>query len=124
MNSKKITVIILVILFTGIAFYSMRGMFTPYVSFNDARKYGEFVQIIGVRDKKVKPEHFEGYFTFTMKDKDGTDIKVLYTGQKPLNFEHADQVVALGSYDREKKVFNAEKILIKCPSKYTKVKEQ
>jgi cytochrome c-type biogenesis protein CcmE len=63
-------------------------------------------------------EHYEGYFTFTMKDAAGLSLKVRYEGAKPLNFEHAANVVALGSYNAGEKRFEAEKLLVKCPSKY------
>jgi len=47
-------------------------------------------------------------------------MRIRYSGVKPLNFEHAKQVVALGKYNKSDKIFEADKILVKCPSKYTK----
>lgn len=124
MNSKRIIVIVLVILFAGVAFYSMRGMMTPYVPFGEAMSSGEYVQVIGARDRALPVEHGEGYFAFTLRDRDGAAMRVTHRGAKPQNFEHATQVVALGSYDKSRKIFDAERILVKCPSKYQKEKNR
>jgi cytochrome c-type biogenesis protein CcmE len=43
-------------------------------------------------------------------------IAVSYTDVKPANFEDAVSIVAIGRY--ENGVFAAEKLLVKCPSKY------
>ena len=55
-----------------------------------------------------------------LTDYDNTVMRVIYSGPKPLNFEHAIQVVALGKYDSPSDSFKADKILTKCPSKYIK----
>ncbi len=120
MNYKKIILIALIIFFVVIAIYSMSGVLTPYVSFKSAVESQNFVQIIGKLNKSIPVEHYEGYFTFNFKDEDGTPMKVIYRGTKPLNFDHAKQVVALGTYNSQKNIFEAEKILVKCPSKYKK----
>jgi len=41
-----------------------------------------------------------------------------HLGPKPLNFEHADQIVLLGKYSPERDIFEADRVLVKCPSKY------
>ena len=54
---------------------------------------------------------------FTLYDeKTKESIPVSYTDVKPANFEDAVSIVAIGRYD--KGVFAAEKLLVKCPSKY------
>lgn len=123
MKYKKIIVSLLIILFIVIAFYSLIGVMTPYVSFKEAIDTGKYVQIIGKLNKSAPQLHEEGSFTFTLNDEDNNLIKIDYKGVKPLNFEHANQIVALGTYNRQKRIFEAEKILIKCPSKYIKEKE-
>ncbi len=120
MNHKKLILPVLVVVFAGVAFFSMRDMLTPYVPFNKAMESGDYVQIIGSRDRQAKPVHGEGYFSFTLKNKTGAVMKVRHKGSKPLNFEHAEQVVAMGTYDRDNNLFEADKILVKCPSKYTR----
>ncbi len=41
-----------------------------------------------------------------------------YKGLKPANFEDAISIVAIGQYDESSKEFEANKLLVKCPSKY------
>lgn len=56
-------------------------------------------------------------FTFMLVDNDGTEQKVYYNEPVPADFQRSEQVVVIGSY-REKEIFVADKILMKCPSKY------
>lgn len=56
-------------------------------------------------------------FTFLLVDSEGTEQKVYYNEPVPADFQRSEQVVVIGSY-REKEIFVADKILMKCPSKY------
>ncbi|UJP65473.1 cytochrome c maturation protein CcmE domain-containing protein [Mongoliitalea daihaiensis] len=56
-------------------------------------------------------------FYFKMVDNDGTEQKVFYNEPVPPDFARAEQVVVIGSYKNEE-LFVADKILMKCPSKY------
>ena len=56
-------------------------------------------------------------FTFMLVDNDGTEQKVFYNEPVPADFQRSESVVVIGSY-REKEIFVADKILMKCPSKY------
>ena len=102
----------------ALALYSMRGALSPYVSFREAMAARTPVQIIGSLDRAVPVRHFEGGYTFTLTEKGGVSMPVEHRGAKPLNFEHTSQVVAIGTYDSARAVFRADKILVKCPSKY------
>ncbi len=62
----------------------------------------------------------ESGFSFSIKDDNDHQLRVSHNEAKPLNFEHAEQVVVLGRFDAEKDIFEADKLLIKCPSKYKK----
>jgi cytochrome c-type biogenesis protein CcmE len=55
-------------------------------------------------------------FSFFMKDEKGDEMKVVYEGVMPNNFESATSVVVTGSYRNG--YFHAKDILTKCPSKY------
>ncbi|RMF53905.1 MAG: cytochrome c maturation protein CcmE, partial [Bacteroidetes bacterium] len=46
----------------------------------------------------------------------GWVARVRYPDPKPINFESAQKIVLIGQY--RDSVFYAEKILMKCPSKY------
>lgn len=65
---------------------------------------------IDVREDKVS-------FTFLLVDNEGTEQKVFYNEPVPADFQRSEQVVVIGSY-RDKEIFVADKILMKCPSKY------
>ena len=41
-----------------------------------------------------------------------------YHGVKPANFEDAISIVAIGHYESGRDEFVANKLLVKCPSKY------
>jgi cytochrome c-type biogenesis protein CcmE len=56
-------------------------------------------------------------FTFMMVDNDGQEQQVYYNEPVPADFVRAEQVVVIGSYKNEN-MFVADKILMKCPSKY------
>ena len=80
---------------------------------------GKYVQVIGKRAKSDVIDHDEKGFSFSMKDDSGAILNVYHAGVKPLNFEHTEQVVALGKFSGENSIFVADKILVKCPSKYS-----
>lgn len=124
--SKHRTVIIVAV---GLAFLAVAVLFalfssgddilSPYVPFKEARSSsGRYVQVIGSLDRTVPVKHTEGSYTFRLVDKDGTKMDVIHHGTKPQNFEHTEQVVLLGRYTSKGGLFEAEKVLVKCPSKY------
>jgi cytochrome c-type biogenesis protein CcmE len=122
MSSKKIIIFIaaLVLLVFSILLIS-DDLFSPYVSFETAReKAGKNVQVIGKRIADSPVVHNDQGFTFTLTEEEGDKITAFHKGVKPLNFEHADQVVLIGKYSAEKQLFEADKVLTKCPSKYEK----
>jgi len=120
MNYKKLIIIAIIIIFAGIALFSMKRALTPYVPFDEAMRSGEFVQVIGTLDKTRPVEHHEGYYAFFLKDEGSGAMRVRHQGITPYNFEHAEKIVALGSYDRAAGAFVAEQVLVNCPSRYTK----
>jgi cytochrome c-type biogenesis protein CcmE len=70
-------------------------------------------QIIGMQyDPRIDPN----YFTFTLVDTNRIEQQVVYYNNKPQDFERSEQVVIIGKMQRDK--FVADKILLKCPSKY------
>lgn len=67
--------------------------------------------IIGIEDGADKVS-----FSFVMVDDKGKEQKVFYNKPMPQDFTKSEKVVVIGSYSGE--IFNASKILLKCPSKY------
>ncbi|HOP61787.1 MAG TPA: cytochrome c maturation protein CcmE [Spirochaetota bacterium] len=122
MNRKKIIVFVsAVVLLTASVILMSEDLFSPYVSFAYAEKHpGKYVQIIGKRAKTDAVIHDEKGYSFSITDDSGAELKVYHAGVKPLNFEHTEKIVALGKFSGENSIFMADKILVKCPSKYEK----
>lgn len=117
MKPKYIIGILIIVAFVVFAGMNLKKSLTPYVSLAEAKKSGAVVQVKGERvagSEKFDLEH--RIFRFEMTDQNGENFKVIYDGVKPSNFEHATEVVAIGKYTNG--VFNAEQLLVKCPSKY------
>ncbi|MFT5570651.1 MAG: cytochrome c-type biogenesis protein CcmE [Cyclobacteriaceae bacterium] len=55
-------------------------------------------------------------FKFIMVDENNVEQTVLYAQPMPQDFHRSEQVVVVGAYHND--MFVAEKILLKCPSKY------
>ncbi len=57
------------------------------------------------------------HLTFQIDDETGT-LPISYHGPQPDMLVDAVEAVAIGSYDHEAEVFEANELLMKCPSKY------
>lgn len=69
-----------------------------------------------VKEKSYEVNKSERTFAFYMKDATGREMKVIYAGTIPNNFESAQSIVVTGQYKNGN--FHAKDILTKCPSKY------
>jgi cytochrome c-type biogenesis protein CcmE len=69
-----------------------------------------------VKEKSYQIDNKNKTFTFMMSDHNGNQMKVIYEGTIPNNFESATSVVVTGKYEGD--YFHAKDILTKCPSKY------
>ncbi len=58
----------------------------------------------------------KGKVTFTITDAEGSVATVVFSGPPPANMGEATKVVAVGAMKGD--VFEANKLLLKCPSKY------
>ena len=96
---------------------SLKTSLTPYVSFAEAKSSPQTVQVMGELEKSAtRYDTTSGLLYFTLKDKQGDNLEVSYKGVRPGNFDQATQIVAIGDY--KEKVFQADQLLVKCPSKY------
>ena len=122
--NRKILFGILALAFLGYVSYSFLDSMTPYVGIAEAESTSSksSVQVKGILAAAAEPPHQDGdAFVFTLEDEaDGKTMEVRYHGQKPDQFDQAHHIVAIGRYDGT--AFQAEKLLIKCPSKYEKEK--
>lgn len=69
-----------------------------------------------VKEKNYHLDNQSKTFSFFMTDEHGNQMKVIYEGSIPNNFESATSVVVTGKYQNG--YFHAKDILTKCPSKY------
>lgn len=119
MKRRHLYGLILIIVFTVFCGFVFSQSLTPYVSFKEAMEKNGSVQVKGVLlSSKINSINDGHGITFRLEDEEGTIVTVVYPGLKPENLEHSTSVVVIGSYSKEEEVFNAEKILVKCPSKY------
>ena len=104
------------------------GDASTYMTFLEARKMAEEgnnkkIHVVG-QLKKDTSGNILGLNTsedklsvsFVMVDHDNTEQKIYYNEPMPPDLERSEQVVVIGSF--RENIFVADKILLKCPSKY------
>ena len=126
MKKSHIIGIILIAVAIGAIFASLSDAST-YATFSQAQqKEGKEFHVVGKLDKSkemiYEPEKDPNMFVFYMKDSDSTERKVTLHQGKPQDFEHTEQIVAIGKCVG--KDFHASSVLMKCPSKYVDTKNQ
>ena len=112
--------ILLLVAFAAFSFTAFKDSMTPYVSYDRAKEGGRIVQVAGslVKGSYSYVDARESLF-FTLQDpKSKQTLRVRYKGLKPANFEDAVSIVAIGHYDDKAQELAANKLLVKCPSKY------
>ena len=113
-------VILVAVVLGGLAF---ANTLTPYVSIAEARSSGRNVQVHGYL-KETLGYDAEGHFRFVIVDDNKDELTIVYEQPRPAHFEQANGFVAIGRYDPQEQVFRANKLLVKCPSKYQEQSEQ
>lgn len=99
---------------------------STYASFTEAMEAPEQeFHVAGTLNLKKEmvynPEANANLFTFYLVDREGKEVKVMFNGSKPQDFERSESVVITGKMKKD--AFVANKILMKCPSKYNDGKE-
>lgn len=107
---------------------SMAGDASTYVTFSEAKElsdkgFKKSIHVVGQLPKTASGEIVgiqespdKLSFKFEMIDENGNRQQVLHANPIPTDFARSEQVVIVGAYQGEK--FVANKILLKCPSKY------
>lgn len=107
----------LAVAFVLLGVTSFQKTLTPYLSFEEARGSKGVVQVMGGLDKTSdRYDTSTQRLFFDLTDERGGRMPVVYGGTKPANFKDAISIVAIGRY-RDGRI-EAEKLLVKCPSKY------
>ena len=116
---------LLLLIFAGFSFSEFKDSLTPYVSYETAQQSQRPVQVAGGLEQgstDYNPQ--DGFLRFTVVDPESAEtLRVRYEGPKPANFEDAVSIVAIGKYDTAAAEFDADKLLVKCPSKYQGLEE-
>lgn len=121
MNKKYILGGSVIVIFLAIMFYYFTKTNISYEhDFQRIKASVKTVKATGawVKEKSYIEDIKNRTFTFFIKDVYNTELKVIYKGTKPNNFEIATSVVITGKYVDN--IFYASDVLTKCPSKYEK----
>jgi cytochrome c-type biogenesis protein CcmE len=128
---KKAHILIMAIIAVAIAIItSTAGDASVYVSFKEARERAADgnltkVHVVGhlprdgqqnILGLEYNPTLDPNYFAFTLVDTNRIAQRVVYFNPQPQDFDKSEQVVITGAMRND--IFVADKILLKCPSKY------
>lgn len=119
---------ILVIAVAIVMIMTTAGDASQYLTFSKAKELSEEgsktqVHIVGQLKKDMRgeivgivPSPDKLSFKFLMIDENGDEQMVFHPNPMPTDFIRSEQVVIVGNYNEDN--FIADKILLKCPSKY------
>ncbi len=119
MKSKYIFGGVIVAVFLALMVYLFTQSSIQYESsFTKVIEKGRMVKATGkwIKERNYEINAQDKTFSFFMKDTSGVEMKVVYRGSMPNNFEVAQSVVVTGQF--KDGIFQAREILTKCPSKY------
>lgn len=108
------------------------GDASTYLSFKEAKEIAEkgdtkAVHVVGELPRNAQGEVFgikyepsinPNQFEFLMVDSLNTQYRVIHSQPKPQDIEKSEKVVVVGRMNLDGGYFEADKILLKCPSKY------
>jgi cytochrome c-type biogenesis protein CcmE len=108
-------IIVAALIFGAISFVETN---VEYADFQSAMTTHKKVHVKGewLKEKESAFDPVKSQFVFYMKDDNNQEVKVIFDGAKPNNFEMAEAVVVSGRFQDGD--FHASEILTKCPSKY------
>ena len=127
MKKSHILGIVVIAIAIGIIM-STAGDASSYVTFGQAMDMASVgndskIHVVGTLKKSpdgtvvgIETAEDKLSFSFIMLDADLIEQQVVYTEPMPIDFLRSEQVVVVGAYHDE--IFIADKILLKCPSKY------
>ena len=114
--------VVVAVVITLLIATSFSGSGSDYLSVAEVRALGPEQ----ARDSRVSgaivPDSVEWstrdlHLVFEIQDETGT-LPISYHGPQPDMLVDAVEAVAIGKYDPQSEVFEAEELLMKCPSKY------
>lgn len=118
MKTTQIVVLVALAIFVVILGLNFTQSASIYTDFTTAKGEDKPVHIVGtwVNREAANYDQNQDLFRFYLQDTTTYTELVHYYDPKPINFETAEKVVVIGEY--RKQGFVADKIIMKCPSKY------
>jgi len=126
---KKSYIVALVVIAAAIGIIvQTAGESSTYVTFDEAFQLAsngssKSIHVVGELKKDpsgeiigIQPGTDMVSFSFVLVDVNGKEQLVQYNEPMPADFKRSEKVVVIGSY--QENTFVADKILLKCPSKY------
>lgn len=135
-SNRKVLITILILL-TSVGFLIYRGLADTslyYLTVGELKTStlgqqlgaNEAVRVGGlIIDGSIKYNQRDLILRFSLKDENNPKetIDAVYNGAKPDAFEPEIEALLEGTYDRAKNLFQADTLLVKCPSKYESEQE-
>jgi cytochrome c-type biogenesis protein CcmE len=125
MKPRQLLLLIAIAAVGVLLLFSLSQNLSQYSDFATARANpGREVHVVGqwVQRDQTSYDAATDRFTFYLRDSLGAVQQIEYFDPKPANFEQADRVVIIGRCSPQSgtkpETFVADKILMKCPSKY------
>ncbi|MEN6520465.1 MAG: cytochrome c maturation protein CcmE [Armatimonadota bacterium] len=119
MRSYYIIAGVIILAFLTLGISAFMSSMTPYVEdFSKAQaSTEETIQVPGdIVKGRTEYDVKNRALVFYLKDAKQSEMKVVYHGTAPANFNHAKKVVVSGKYRNG--AFEASELKAKCPSKY------
>lgn len=130
-SNRKVLIAVLVLL-AGVGFLIYRGLAQTsvyYMTVDELKSSPLGLKVTPDQAVRVGGRVVDGTIDYNQRDlalsfslKDETDpqqtIEALYNGPKPDNFDPEIEALLEGTYDRQRNLFTADTLLVKCPSKY------
>lgn len=120
MKRRHFFILVLIIFFGGYTLLEFTSALNPYVGIAKAKASTTSVQVKGELLKNKDSIYYDQQkqIHFVLQDETGNHLNVIYNGTVPENFMHAKNLVIIG--EMHNGIFQASKVLAKCPSKYQK----
>ena len=117
MNKHRVICLLIIVGFIAYSAFAFNDSVTPYVTFAQAKATQGAVQVKGtLAGPEITPAGDGKSIRFMLRDDAGEEAAVIYRGVQPDGLEQATGIVAIGKYSGGE--FQADKLLVKCPSKY------
>jgi cytochrome c-type biogenesis protein CcmE len=118
MKTSHLIVLGLLAIFVVVLGINFSQSASIYTGFGEAKASNRQVHIVGrwINRDQANYNPQRDLFQFYLEDTLNQVELVHYYDPKPTNFEQAEKVVVIGGYEQDR--FVADKIVMKCPSKY------